>query len=233
MFPIKDSVPTRSTPFLTIALIAANVLVWILYEDAGQNPGFTSAINELAYHPCEVENSCRQVGEDWPVTVFTSMFMHADWFHLLGNMLFLWIFGNNIEDLLGRVRFFVFYILGGLAATAAQTFVTLGYGSAEDGQIANLGASGAIAGVLGAYILVLPHGRVLTWIVPFFLFEIPAFAYLGIWFVFQLIEGGYAFVHPQEGGGVAYFAHIGGFVFGLLAVKLFSTGRPSRPAPSY
>jgi len=133
----------------------------------------------------------------------------------------------------GRARFFVFYILGGLAATAAQTFVTLGYGSAEDGQIANLGASGAIAGVLGAYILVLPHGRVLTWIVPFFLFEIPAFAYLGIWFVFQLIEGGYAFVHPQEGGGVAYFAHIGGFVFGLLAVKLFSTGRPSRPAPSY
>ena len=105
MLPIKDSVPTRTTPILTIALIAANVLVWILYEDAGQSPGYEAAINELAYHPCEVENTCGQVGEDWPITAFTSMFMHADWLHLLGNMLFLWIFGNNIEDLLGRVRF--------------------------------------------------------------------------------------------------------------------------------
>jgi membrane associated rhomboid family serine protease len=233
VFPIKDSVPTRSTPIVTIALIAANVLVWILYEDAGQSPGYEASINELAYHPCEIENSCRQVGEDWPITAFTSMFMHADWLHLGGNMLFLWIFGNNVEDQLGRLRFIVFYLLAGLAATAAQTFVTLGYGSPEDGQIANLGASGAIAGVLGAYVLLFPTGRVLTWIIPIFFVPVPAFLYLGIWFLFQLIAGGSAFVHPEEGGGVAYFAHIGGFVFGFLAVKLFSAGRPPGYAPNY
>jgi membrane associated rhomboid family serine protease len=233
MFPIKDSIPTRTTPIVTIAMIAVNALVWILYEDAGQGAGFVSAVNELAYHPCEVENSCSTVGQDWPVTTITSMFMHGSWLHLLGNMLFLWIFGNNVEDTLGRFRFVVFYLLAGLAATAAQTFVTLGYGSPQDGQVPNLGASGAIAGVLGAYVLLFPHGRVLTWLLPFFIFEIPAFIYLGIWFIFQLIDGGYAFVHPQEGGGVAYFAHIGGFVFGFLAVKLFTTGRPRPYQPEY
>ncbi len=221
MFPLKDSVRTRTTPILTIALIAVNVLVWILYEDAGQGAGFEASIDEFAYHPCEVEDSCRQVGEDWHVTAVTSMFMHASWLHLLGNMLFLWIFGNNVEDALGKIRFIAFYLLAGLAATAAQTFVTLGYGAPRDGEIPNLGASGAIAGVLGAYVLLYPRGRVLTWMMPFFLFEIPAFIYLGIWFLFQLIEGGFSLTHPQEGGGVAYFAHIGGFVFGVLAVKVF------------
>ncbi len=141
--------------------------------------------------------------------------------HLIGNMLFLWIFGNNVEDTLGRVRFIAFYLVGGIAATALQTFITLGYGSAQEAAIPNLGASGAIAAVLGAYIVLHPGGSVLTWIAPIFIFPIPAFLYLGLWFLFQLIEGGYAFTHPQEGGGVAYFAHIGGFVFGLLAIKLF------------
>jgi membrane associated rhomboid family serine protease len=234
VLPLKDSVPTRTRPILTIALIAANALMWLLYEDAGQGRGFIASVNELAYHPCEVENSCPTVGQDWPVTIVTSMFMHGSWDHILGNMLFLWIFGNNVEDVLGKIRFFVFYFLAGFAATATQTFVTLGYGSPQDGEIPNLGASGAIAGVLGAYILLFPRGRVLTWMLPFFLFEIPAVVYLGIWFLFQLITGGYAFVHPEAGGGVAYFAHIGGFAFGFLAVKLFSTGRPPpRYEPSY
>jgi membrane associated rhomboid family serine protease len=235
LFPLKDSVPTRTTPVLTIGLIAANFLVWILYQDAGQGAGFLASVNELAYHPCEVENSCRTVGEDWPITAVTSMFMHGSWLHLLGNMLFLWIFGNNVEDVLGKIRFFVFYFLAGFAATAAQTFVTLGYGAPRDGEIPNLGASGAIAGVLGAYVLLYPRGRVLTWIVPFFLVPIPAFIYLGIWFIFQLIAGGSAFVAPEDeqSGGVAYFAHIGGFAFGFLAVKIFSRGRPRRYEPSY
>jgi membrane associated rhomboid family serine protease len=233
VLPLRDSVPTRTTPFLTIGLIAANALMWILYEDAGQAPGFQASVNELAYHPCEVENSCATVGQDWPVTSVTSMFMHGSWSHLLGNMLFLWIFGNNVEDVLGRIRFLVFYFLAGFAATATQTFVTLGYGTPQDGEIPNLGASGAIAGVLGAYVLLYPHGRVLTWVIPFFVFEIPAFIYLGIWFVFQLIDGGYAFVRPEAGGGIAYFAHIGGFVFGLLAVKIFTTGRPRPIESSY
>lgn len=231
MLPLKDNVPTRRAPVLTVALIVANVAVWVLYQDAG-GAGIEAAVKESAYHPCEVEDSCRQVGEDWHVTALTSMFMHGSWAHLLGNMLFLWIFGNNVEDTLGRVRFILFYVLGGLAATALQTFVTLGYGSDAEATIPNLGASGAIAAVLGAYILFHPGGSVLTWIAPIFFVPIPALIYLGFWFAFQLVEGGYAFTHPQEGGGVAYFAHIGGFVFGLLAVKLFQpSGR--RPVRGY
>ena len=232
MLPLKDNIPTQRTPVVTFALIGANLLMWLLYQDAGTEPGLTQSVNELAYHPCEVENSCPQVGEDWPLTAVTSIFMHGSWAHLLGNMLFLWIFGNNVEDTLGPVRYLVFYLLGGLAATAAQTFVTLQFGSPEDGTIPNVGASGAIAAILGAYIVLHPGGTVLTWIAPIFFIPIPAMVYLGIWFVFQLIEGGYAFTQPSEGGGVAYFAHIGGFVFGLLTIKVFSArrARPVRPS---
>ena len=226
MIPLRDNVPTRHFPVVTLGLIAANVLVFVLYQDAGSDPGFTSSLNELAYHPCEVEDSCRQVGEDWPATVFSSLFLHAGWGHLLGNMLFLWIFGNNVEDSLGRLRFILFYVLGGLAATAAQTFVTLGWGSAQDAAIPNLGASGAISAVLGAYFLLHPDGRITTLVLPFFLFQIPAMVFLGIYFLYQLLIGGYAFVHPEAGGGVAYFAHIGGIAFGLLTVRLFASGRP-------
>jgi membrane associated rhomboid family serine protease len=235
LLPLKDNVPTRRTPVLTIGLIAANVLVWVLYQEGGTEPGLSESVNRLAYHPCEVEDSCPrgQVGEDWPVTSFTSIFLHGSWAHLLGNMLFLWIFGNNIEDTLGRVRYLIFFVLGGLAATAAQTIVTLQYGSASEAEIPHVGASGAIAAVLGAYILLHPGASVLTWIVPIFFVPIPALVYLGLWFVFQLIEGGYAFTHPSEGGGVAYFAHIGGFVFGAVAVKLFSARRPPPLRPSY
>jgi membrane associated rhomboid family serine protease len=226
VLPIKDNVPTRRFPVLTVALMVANVLVWILYQDAGAEPGLSAAINEAAYHPCEVERSCPTEGEDWPVTALTSMFMHGSWGHLIFNMLFLWIFGNNVEDTLGRVRFVLFYVLGGLAATAAQSFVTLAYGSPADGTIPNVGASGAIAAVLGAYILLHPGGLVLTWIAPIFFLPIPAVIYLGLWFLLQLVQGGYSFTHPHEGGGVAYFAHIGGFVFGLLAIHPFRAGRP-------
>ena len=233
MLPLKDNVPTRMSPLLTVALIVANVLVWILYQDAGQGRGFIASVDDGAYQPCEVEDSCDQIGHDWTSNILTSMFMHGSWSHLIGNMLFLWIFGNNVEDTLGRVRFLLFYVLGGLAATALQTFVTLQYGTPEDGRIPNLGASGAIAAILGAYILLHPGGSVLTWIAPIFFVPIPAFLYLGIWFVFQLIEGGYSFTHPEAGGGVAYFAHIGGFVFGFFVIKLFQSGRPPPLRPSY
>ncbi|HEX2111631.1 MAG TPA: rhomboid family intramembrane serine protease [Gaiellaceae bacterium] len=233
MLPLKDNVPTRRFPILTVGLIVANVLVWLFYEEAGQGRGFIASVDEAAYHPCEIEDSCRQVGEDWPLTVFTSMFMHGSWAHLIGNLLFLWIFGNNVEDTLGRVRFLLFYVVGGLAATALQTFVTLRFGSEAEAEVPNLGASGAIAAVLGAYILFHPGGTVLTWIAPIFFVPIPALIYLGLWFLFQLIEGGYSFTHPEAGGGVAYFAHIGGFVFGLLAAKPFAGGRPRPLRPSY
>jgi len=225
VLPLKDAIPTRRFPVLTVAFIAANTGVWIFLQGAGGEPGFTQSIVDLAYRPCEVDGSCRDVGESWPVNAFTSMFMHGDWIHLGGNMLFLWIFGNNIEDELGRVRFVVFYLAGGFAATAAQSFVTLGWGSAEDATIPNVGASGAIAAVLGAYILLHPRSLILTWVFPIFFIPIPAFLYLGIWFGLQLLEGSTSFTSPGEGAGIAYFAHIGGFVFGVLTVKLFHAGR--------
>ncbi len=225
MLPIKDNVPTRSFPIVTVGLIAANFAVWILYE----LPHLNRSVNEYAYHPCEVEHSCRVVGHDWVVTAFTSMFMHGGWEHILGNMLFLWIFGNNVEDAMGRIRFLAFYILGGLAATALQTFVTLHYGTAVDGMIPNLGASGAISAVLGGYMLLLPRARVLTLIFFFLLREIRAVWFLGIWFAFQLWSGGSALEHPEQGGGVAFFAHVGGFVFGVATVYVFARRRPLQP----
>ncbi|MDQ5821887.1 MAG: rhomboid family intramembrane serine protease [Actinomycetota bacterium] len=232
MLPIKDNIPTRTRPVLTVTLIAINVAVWVFY----QLPQLQNSVDEYAYHPCEFEHSCEIVGADWLVTAFTSMFMHGSWLHLLGNMLFLWIFGNNVEDRLGRVKFILFYVGGGLAATALQTFVTLQYGSDASGTIPNLGASGAIAAVLGGYILLHPMGRVLTWIAPIFFIPIPAFLYLGLWFVFQALEGGISFTHPDADGGVAYFAHIGGFVFGFLTIRLFGPRRyepPRRVLPSW
>jgi membrane associated rhomboid family serine protease len=226
VLPLKDNVPTRRFPIVTVGLILVNVLVWIFYE----LPNLDRAVNELAYHPCEVEGSCRQVGEDWPLTAVTSMFMHGGWEHLIGNMLFLWIFGNNVEDTLGRLRFVVFYFLAGFAATALQTFVTLEYGTPGEGAIPNLGASGAVSGVLGAYLLLLPRASVLVLILFFFIREIGALWFLGIWFLFQLWSGGFALEHPEQGGGIAFFAHIGGFVFGMASVYAFAGGRrPLRP----
>ncbi len=225
MLPLRDNVPTRSFPLITVALILANVLVWVLY----QLPDLNGSVNSLAYHPCEVEGSCPQVGHGWALTALTSMFMHGGWAHLLGNMLFLWIFGNNVEDAMGKVRFLAFYLLGGFAATATQTFVTLIFASDLDATIPNVGASGAVSAVLGAYIVLLPKARVLT-VIFFILREVPAVLFLGIWFGFQLLEGSTSIAHPESGGGVAFFAHIGGFVFGMLAVTIFRKRRPLAPA---
>ncbi|HEV2952385.1 MAG TPA: rhomboid family intramembrane serine protease [Actinomycetota bacterium] len=220
--------PTRSFPIVTVALIAINTAVWIFYE----LPDLEYAVNQLAYHPCELENSCPTVGEDWHVTGLTSMFMHGDWLHLIGNMLFLWIFGNNVEDALGKVRFIVFYLLGGFAATALQTFITLSYGTQADATIPNLGASGAVSAVLGAYLVLLPRAKVVTiiFVLIIFIREFPAWLFLGFWFLFQLFAGGMSLVQPEAGGGVAFFAHIGGFVFGMAAVWLFLKRRPLQPA---
>jgi membrane associated rhomboid family serine protease len=173
-------------------------------------------------------NTCPTVGEDWPLTAFTSMFMHGSWSHLLGNMLFLWIFGNNVEDALGKLRFLVFYLLGGLAATAVQTVVTLVFATDAEAAIPNVGASGAVSAVLGAYFVLLPTAKVLT-VIVFILRDVPAVLFLGIWFGFQLLDGSASLLSPQAGGGIAFFAHIGGFVFGMLLVKPFQQRRPLAP----
>jgi membrane associated rhomboid family serine protease len=168
----------------------------------------------------------------WFAGVITSMFMHASWIHIGGNMLFLWIFGNNVEDSMGRGRFLVWYLLAGLAATATQTVVTLATTDAAGASIPNIGASGAIAGVLGAYLLLLPRASVLTAFIIglIFLREIPAVWFIAIWFLLQLVEGGFSIAQPQAGGGTAFFAHVGGFVFGLTTVRLVCKHPPLGPA---
>jgi membrane associated rhomboid family serine protease len=224
VLPLRDNAPSRSIPYVTVALILANVLVWTLY----QLPDLEGSVRELAYQPCEVVGSCTRTGQDWPVTAVTSMFMHASWAHLLGNMLFLWIFGNNVEDALGHARFLVFYLVGGFAATTLQSAVTLWSGTDADAAIPNLGASGAVSAVLGAYLLLLPGAKVLT-LVFFILREIPAIVFLGVWFLFQLYSGSASLQSPEQGGGVAFFAHVGGFVFGILLVKFAQIRPPLRP----
>src|SRR5919202_4675273 len=183
MLPLRDNVPTRTFPIVTVGLIVANSLVW-LWEVTGTT--VEHDVDKYGYYPCAVDGPC--VGpavHHVPLveSVFTSMFMHGGWIHIIGNMLFLWIFGNNVEDAMGRVRFLLWYLTGGIAATAAQTFVTLQFGSSHDASIPNIGASGAIAAVLGAYLLLLPGASVLTAIFLgffFFIQEIPAVFFLGI-----------------------------------------------------
>ena len=237
MIPLRDNVPTRTFPVVTVGLIVANAIVWF-WELGGR--GLEYHVVKDGYYPCSVQGPCEaiRVGSSvfrdhlpWWEGTFTSMFLHGGWEHIIGNMLFLWIFGNNVEDALGRVRFLLWYLAAGVAASALQTFVTLSFGTVQDASIPNIGASGAIAAVLGAYFVLLPNARVLTAIFFILIFfqELPAIFFLGFWFVFQLWQGGFSIVQPEAGGGVAFFAHIGGFVFGALTVRLVAVRRPLNP----
>jgi len=232
MLPLRDNVPTRTFPVVTVGIIVVNVIVWI-WEITGTS--VDTDVIHYEYYPCKINGPCLgpalQAQIPWYEEVISSMFMHGGWQHIIFNMLFLWIFGNNVEDALGKVRFFLWYIAGGLAATLVQTFVTLHFGSATDASIPNIGASGAIAAVLGAYFVLLPNARVLTAIFFILIFfqELPAVFFLGFWFLFQLWQGGFAIVQPEAGGGVAFFAHIGGFLFGVLTVRLVAVRRPLMP----
>ena len=157
------------------------------------------------------------------------MFLHASWLHVLGNMLFLWIFGNNVEDVMGRVRFLVFYLAAGFAAALTQAWVTLHFSGVTAASIPTVGASGAIAGVLGAYFVLLPHARVVTLLFGFLPVPISAMFFLGFWFLFQLWQGGFSLTQPDASGGVAFAAHVGGFLLGVVAVKAFQVRAPLRP----
>jgi rhomboid family protein len=233
VIPLRDNVPTKTFPIVTVGIIVVNVLVW--FWEIGGTSVQTDVIH-YGYYPCKIEGPCLgpalHAQIPWYENSFTSMFMHGGWEHIIFNMLFLWIFGNNVEDALGKVRFLLWYLAGGLAATATQTFVTLHWGNAQEASIPNIGASGAIAAVLGAYFILLPGARVLSAIFFGFIFlrEIPAIWFLGIWFFFQLWQGGWSVAHPEAGGGVAFFAHIGGFVFGVATVLLVAKRRPLQPS---
>jgi membrane associated rhomboid family serine protease len=246
VFPLKDNIPTSGFPIVTVALIVANVLSYFLFQHGTislgdpSDPAYTHNLFRYAFYPYEVSHWGQQclpqgnaiacgtpgAGTNLPptaLTVFTAMFMHGGLLHLGGNMLFLWIFGNNVEDAMGRVRFILFYLLGGLAATALQTIVD------PNAAVPNLGASGAIAAVLGGYLLLFPRARVVTVIFIIFFFtivELPALIFLVVWFAQQALFGYFGLNSPAgSGGGVAYFAHIGGFAFGLAAIKLFASER--------
>jgi rhomboid family protein len=230
MLPLRDNVPTRTVPFVTVGLIAANALVWF-WELS--RPGVDVHVFRDGFYPCALHGPCALGVHPlpWWEGIFTGMFMHASWEHILGNMLFFWIFGNNVEDALGHVRFLVWYLAAGIVAMAVQTAVTLEFADVSAASIPNIGASGAIAGVLGAYFVLLPRARVLT--VIFFgiilIREIPAFWFLGVWIALQAWTGGVSLMHPQAGGGVAFFAHIGGFAFGLATGLALLVAR-RRPA---
>ena len=254
MFPLKDNIPTERFPVVTVAIIALNVIAYFFWQKGGISFGDPSSVHYLQNlsdygafpyeltHPgdhCAIVNTAGQIvcepqvkvgaqPSTW-ITPFTAMFMHGGLLHLGGNMLFLWIFGNNIEDSMGPVRFVAFYLLGGLCALAGQVLVD------PSSQVPTLGASGAIAGVLGGYILLYPRARVLTliFIILFFtIVEIPASIVLAIWFAQQLLFGALDLSNPTGGGGVAYFAHIGGFLFGLAAIRAFARRVKSVP-PRY
>ncbi len=216
MFPLKDDNPSESAPVVTVALIVLNALFFVyqISLEAGGADGARAGqafIEEFGLVPCRLTGACR-VGPELPspiLTIFTSMFMHGGLFHIGGNMLYLWIFGNNVEDTLGHGRYLLFYLLSGVAAALAQTAI------GPSSMVPMVGASGAVSGVLGAYLLLFPHAHVTTLIILGFFFRlvhIPAMVVLGFWIVLQVLNGLGSF---GSSGGVAFFAHIGGFLAGM------------------
>lgn len=219
MIPINDENPTELTPWMTVVLLAANLLTWVFVQQLGAMPGLEQSVIVFGARPCEVTGACPIEGLGGEALI-TSMFMHGGWAHLLGNMLFLWVFGNNIEDSMGHVRFLVFYLLTGVAAGLAHIYFS------PASPTPAVGASGAISGIMGAYILLYPSARVRTYFPPFFFFRIRAVFFLLLWFVLQLFSGISTLGLPEsEAGGVAVWAHIGGFVAGVLLIKVFDRPR--------
>ena len=227
MIPLRDTNPRQTFPFVTYALVAVNVLAFLWELSLG--PNLQNALFNIAFIPARY-----WIPGNWvfdAMTIVTSMFLHGGLMHIGSNMLYLWIFGDNVEDRLGHGRYLLFYLLCGFAATLAHAIA--GPGS----RIPAIGASGAIAGVLGAYLILWPHARVMT-LIPIFFFitvrELPAILLLGIWFVLQLFSGvgSLGVVEAQDTGGVAWFAHIGGFLAGMALIGLFGGfRRPRRQEP--
>jgi membrane associated rhomboid family serine protease len=215
LIPLRDENPTEITPFMTFIFIAMNIAAWFMLQGAGEPDRLMASVVTLGTVPCQITGACPAEGLTWG-TMVTSMFLHGGWGHLLGNMVFLWVFGNNIEDSMGHLRFIAFYLLTGISASAAHVFLN------PSSPIPAVGASGAISAVMGAYILLYPRVRVHTFVPPFFFLSLPAVVILGYWFLIQLAMG-LVTLTPEAAaeGGVAFWAHIGGFVVGLLLIKLF------------
>jgi membrane associated rhomboid family serine protease len=225
MIPLKDDNPTTIQPIVTLSVIGSCILVFLWQRSLGQEGG-QAVVYALGFIPAVLFGSADLPAQlAWvpaPVTIFTSMFLHGGILHLAGNMLYLWIFADNVEDSMGHGRFIVFYALCGVAAALAQAAPEIG------STIPMIGASGAVSGVLGAYVLLYPHARVLV-VVPLvvilYTMRLPAFVVLGIWFAGQLLS---SLAAPAVGGGIAFRAHLGGFVAGLVLIRLFTIRRPTR-----
>ena len=213
MIPLRDVIPSRTFPFITLTIIAINALVWFVEVSMGPRE-LSRFLNVYGLVP----------GDFRAATLVTSMFLHGGWSHVIGNMWYLWIFGDNVEDRCGHGRFVVFYLLCGFAAAAGQMVMN------PDSLVPTIGASGAIAGMMGAYFVLYPHSRVLTF-VPFPLFdviEVPAIFLLGFWFLMQLFNAGAVAAAASAGGGVAFAAHVVGFVAGVGGIFLFKKREPTQ-----
>jgi len=233
MFPLKDDLASRTFPFVTVLLIFANALVFVYQASlqigaASLDPrAAEDFVLEFGLVPCRLTGACAAPsGPPHPVvTVFSSMFLHGGFLHIMGNMLYLWIFGNNVEDTLGHGRYLAFYLLSGILAALVQTaFHT-------DSRVPMIGASGAVAGVLGAYLLLFPHATILTLLILGFfirLVHMPAVIVLGFWFVVQFANGLIERSLGDVAGGVAWFAHIGGFLAGMALLFLMRPRRWAR-----
>jgi len=226
MIPLRDDQPSFSTPFINYFLIVANVLVflWELLVGMQSRGALNAFLLEFGVVPRHTIAVLTGQSYAAPATailpLFTSMFLHASFLHVAGNMLFLWIFGDNVEDHLGHFRYLLFYIGSGLAADVAHILLN------ANSRVPSVGASGAIAGVMGAYFILYPRARVLTWFPPIFLFYVPAWLMLGYWFCAQFLSGAVtAIAETSQGTGIAFWAHIGGFVAGVIMIKLL----PERP----
>ena len=225
MIPLSDGIRALRFPFVNIAIVVANFAVWLFYE----LPHLNSSVYHASFYPCTLNGSCHGP-EPWYLSWITAMFLHGSWDHILGNMVFLVVFGKNVEDSFGHLRYLGFYFAGGFVAMLTQGVITLLAGTAADTHTPNLGASGAIAAVLGAYFILYPNstvfGLVVVWPV-----RISAYFFLGFWFLYQLFEANFGlFDSSANGGGVASFAHVGGFVFGVIVTLLLrSAGRVSTP----
>src|SRR6476469_544863 len=217
MLPLSDGLPARRFPVVNVLLIVACFAVWLFYE----LPDLNAAIFHASFYPCTIDHACHGP-EPWGISWITAMFLHGSWDHILGNMLFLAVFGKNVEDAFGHLRYLAFYFAGGFVAMMTQTFFTLAFGSAAEGRIPNLGASGAIAAVLGAYFVLYPSSTVFGLAVVFPV-RVSAWFFLGFWFLYQLLEANFGlFSSTANGGGVAFFAHVGGFVFGWVVTRVLT-----------
>jgi membrane associated rhomboid family serine protease len=218
MIPLRDDNPTRSFAILTLLLIAANIAVFVYQLSLPNVAALQAFVADFGVVPAQITEPASPLVYR---TVMTSMFLHGGWLHLAGNMLYLWIFGNNIEDACGRLRFLFFYLLCGLAAAGTQIAIN------PASTIPMIGASGAVSGILGAYLILYPHARV-TVLIPIWIFlkfvQVPAWLMLVVWFGFQLLSGT-ATLGRVTGGGVAFWAHIGGFVAGMILIPIFKQRR--------